>query len=542
MYNQGYQPGNGAPEYPPYSQYPQNGSAWYAPMPGNTSPAAAKGKAARKGGGSGNGRRPRKRKSFKWQLIKFLLILVLLVGAAAGIYITKVQSDIRPYRSVFLDNISIDGINLSGMTWEEGSSAVWAQAREKQGSWKVRLKNSAGSYKDITAETLGISFDPSAALEEAWTIGHDVNPLRRKTIFELRDEINQMKGSSAEFYSMQQSANTAPIDEILDTLERMAYIEPQDAVLLDFNPDDAVNPFVFQDERMGQRLDTTAVKEEILEMVQTFQSGEILLEPELIPPAVTKADLKKTVSLRYRAVTPIDKSSTENRTENIRIAFRKINGLKITDGSRFSFNKVVGKRTEKNGFLTALEYAYGELVDGWGGGVCQASTTVYLAAIQSGLTITERHQHSNVVSYTKQGQDATVSDTKGRELDFGFKNTSGGTIYISAHVVQDSSNKNRLLCEVRIYGLSLENTKYELESEMVQNLPIPAETEIIEDKNATYVTYVDEQKVIEGMEGSIWDTYLCTIVDGVQVDRKKLYTDTYKNRKQRIYVGVTPRW
>lgn len=538
MYDQGYQQGNGSSQYPPYSQYPQNGSAWYAPMPGNAQPGTAK----RKTGRNGGGRNPRKRKSFKWQLIKFLLILILLVGAAAGIYIFKVQSDVRPYQAVFLDNISIDGINLSGMTWEEGSSAVWAQAREKQGSWRVRLRNAAGSYKDITAETLGITFDPSAALEEAWAIGHDVNPQKRRTIFELNDEINQMKGSSRDFYSMQQSANTAPIDEILAMLENAAYVEPQDAVLLGFNPDDTVNPFSFQNERMGQRLDTTAVKEQILDMVHTFQSGEILLEPELIPPQVTKADLQKTVALRYRAVTPIDKSSTENRTQNIRIAFSKINGLKITDGSRFSFNKVVGKRSEKNGFLGALEYAYGELVEGIGGGVCQASTTVYLAAIQSGLTITERKPHSNPVSYTKQGQDATVNDTKGHEMDLGFKNTSGGTIYLSAHVIQDKSNKNRLLCEVRIYGLSLENTRYELESELVQNLPIPDEADIIEDKKATYVTYVGEEKVFEGKEGSIWDTYLCTITDGVQVDRKKISTDTYPNRKKKIYVGVTPQW
>lgn len=83
-------------------------------------------------------------------------------------------------------------------------------------------------------------------------------------------------------------------------------------------------------------------------------------------------------------------SSTEERTNNIRVAFSKINGLIIPDGGKFSFNGVVGRRTEKNGFYKAIEYAYGTEVWGIGGGVCQASTTMYLAAIQAGLNITNR--------------------------------------------------------------------------------------------------------------------------------------------------------
>ena len=76
----------------------------------------------------------------------------------------------------------------------------------------------------------------------------------------------------------------------------------------------------------GQRLDVTAVKEQILEMVSTLQSGEILLETTPIAPTVTVAELEKNVELRYRATTAISKNSTEDRTNNIRVAFERING------------------------------------------------------------------------------------------------------------------------------------------------------------------------------------------------------------------------
>lgn len=491
--------------------------------------------------GRGNGR-PRKKHSYRWQMIKLLLIVLVLAAAVGGIYVWKTQADVRPYTSVFLDNIYVDGINLAGMTWEEGNTAVYQQINEHINSWYVRLENEAGEYKDITAQTLGISRDPSSALEAAWAIGHETSAAERKTIFELKNEIDAASQTTNEFSSVEQDGDTTQIDGILDTLAKAAYVAPQDAAVLSFNPDNTSNPFSFQREVVGKQLNVDALREQILSMVETFTTGEVLIKPDDIQPSVTVADLQKYYSLRFRAVTPIDSHSTDARNDNIRVAFSKINGLVVEDGGKFSFNKVVGKRNETNGFFRAFEYSYGELVTGWGGGVCQASTTVYLAAVQAGMTITDHTAHSTPVSYTDMGKDATVSDTKGHEVDFGFKNSSGSKIYMTAHVITDPSNSKRYLCEVRIYGLELGTTSYTLETEIVEKLPKPTEPEIIEDTKAKYVTYTDEEKtVIEASEGYVVDTYLCTYVDGAQTNRTKIATSTYKNRAARIYVGVTPR-
>lgn len=56
----------------------------------------------------------------------------------------------RPYLNVFLDNVSVDGIDLSGLTWAEGSQLVWDHVNQKQNGWYVRLRNTNGQYKDIT--------------------------------------------------------------------------------------------------------------------------------------------------------------------------------------------------------------------------------------------------------------------------------------------------------------------------------------------------------------------------------------------------------
>lgn len=102
------------------------------------------------------------------------------------------------------------GISLSGKTWAEGSQLVWDQVNAKQNGWYVRLKNTAGEYKDITAATLGISFDPTAALEQAWAIGHDTDPNRRKSIFDLKEEIEQAKKSTTSFPARSKARTPRP--------------------------------------------------------------------------------------------------------------------------------------------------------------------------------------------------------------------------------------------------------------------------------------------------------------------------------------------
>ncbi|NLO85741.1 MAG: hypothetical protein GX096_09990 [Clostridiales bacterium] len=557
MYNQGFttknqsnQPASYQPAgYQPAGyQQPSSGQnpaqSWYQTPPQTQPQPRAKRQKQVRGGGSsgGNGQKPKKKRSFKWQLVKFLLILIVLAGAAVGGYLWKTQSEVRPYQNIFLDNIYVDGIELSGKSWAQGSQLVWDHVNAKQNGWYVRLKTSSGLYNDITAGTLGIAFDPTAALSQAWAIGHNLSGAEQKDIFALQDEITKAKSTRYEFSSAQQSADTTPIDSILQTLEAAAYRAPQNASISEFAPDNTSNPFIFVQEVYGQSLDTTQIKEQILYMVHNLESGEILLEPVWIAPAVTVADLQKTVALRYRAITAISSSSTEERTENIRVAFRKLNGVVIKNGDRLSFNKVVGTRTMANGFYGAIEYAYGEEVMGVGGGVCQASTTLYMAAIQAGMTITKRSPHSNPVNYTLLGLDATVNDMRGHEVDFAFKNGSGAPVYVTAHVIQGTS-KRSLLAEVCIYGADLGSTSYELESVTVETIPKIEEAVYKEDKNGEYATYTDEQvRTVKGREGYISETYLCTYEDGVQVARTMVSRDTYEARADVYRVGVIDRY
>ena len=101
--------------------------------------------------------------------------------------------------------------------------------------------------------------------------------------------------------------------------------------------------------------------------------------------------------------------SPSNRIHNIKAGISKYNGLIIKQGKEFSFNKYLGDVDAANGFLPELVIKRDGLVPEFGGGLCQVSSTVFRAAMNAGLPVTARRNHSFAVSYyTPQGTDATI--------------------------------------------------------------------------------------------------------------------------------------
>ena len=124
----------------------------------------------------------------------------------------------------------------------------------------------------------------------------------------------------------------------------------------------------------------------------------------------------------------------ENRVSNIMLSISVISGTKLSFGEEFSFNKITGRKSEGRGYKYAPVLIDGEKSYGLGGGVCQVSSTIYIAAKNAGLEITERHNHSESVAYAPKGMDAAV--VYGVK-DMKFKNNLGDDIYIYVWVEND---------------------------------------------------------------------------------------------------------
>ncbi len=129
------------------------------------------------------------------------------------------------------------------------------------------------------------------------------------------------------------------------------------------------------------------------------------------------------------------KGRTPSQIHNVVLATRRINNVVIQPGQVFSFLKTVGPWTADCGYQKAPVSYDGELVRSWGGGVCQASTTLYNAALLAGLEIVERHRHHWPARYAPLGRDAAVAYS---DIDLRFRNNLPRPVRIVASVEGDS--------------------------------------------------------------------------------------------------------
>ena len=124
--------------------------------------------------------------------------------------------------------------------------------------------------------------------------------------------------------------------------------------------------------------------------------------------------------------------SPENRMHNINVGAAKYQGIVIAPEEEFSFNKHLGTVDEAAGYLPSYVIKNKKIITEYGGGLCQVSTTIFRAALNAGMEITERRNHSYAVDYYgKPGLDATIYPPK---PDFKFKNNTGHHVLIQYRI------------------------------------------------------------------------------------------------------------
>jgi vancomycin resistance protein YoaR len=142
--------------------------------------------------------------------------------------------------------------------------------------------------------------------------------------------------------------------------------------------------------------------------------------------------------------------SITNRIYNISLAASKFKGVLIAPGATLSFNDTIGDVSDLSGYKQAYIIKDGRTILGDGGGVCQVSTTLFRAALNAGLPITERAAHAYRVGYYEQdsppGLDATVYSPS---PDLKIKNDTPGYI-----LIQPTVNTKSAMLTFDIYGTS----------------------------------------------------------------------------------------
>lgn len=240
---------------------------------------------------------------------------------------------------------------------------------------------------------------------------------------------------------------TVDIDEIYQEI----YKEPENATL------DPANNYQVKESVTGIEFD----KENARKVLEEAEEGStVTIELIREEPEITAADLRERLFSDKLAVYSTRVTGTENRKDNIRLATEKCNGAILLSGDIFSYNDMVGEQTAETGYKLATATADGgEIVQAYGGGICQVSSTIFAAALYANLDIKERWEHEYVSNYIAAGMDAAVAWDI---LDFKICNNKEYPIRIDIAYIGD-------ILTVEIWGTKTDDAIVKIDTETVDN-------------------------------------------------------------------------
>ncbi len=269
----------------------------------------------------------------------------------------------------------------------------------------------------------------------------------------------------------------------------------------------------------GEKIDEEKLTADIRSSLSSG-GGAVIARYIDVEPRYYKKDLEKNVFLRAEFFTSFS-GSKEGRVNNIKLATNRFGGVTLYPDQVLSFNDLVGKRDSENGFLSAKVIIGGKYVDGVGGGVCQVSTTLYNAALLSGLEIVEQHRHTLAVSYVEKSFDAMVSYGY---ADLKIKNPFDFPVFLTGETIGDKLT-------FKIFGAK-QTDKVERES-VVTKIIEPEMQTVTTDKLAS-----NEKRVVVFPKcGYESEGYLIITSDGVKT-RRFLRKDEYKKVDGITEVGI----
>lgn len=465
-----------------------------------------------------------------------------------------------------LNNVSIMGIDVSNMSKEKAKEAVTEVINTKMQEELILKKDDYET--SLNANQINAQFDIDTAVNEAYNIGRDGNIITNnygilgtwlfgkniecnfnfdeeslnKKIDDIssklpgavvqnsyyiedeeliivkgtpgisirKDELKENILSKIKDVNKKYDIVTIPTEEVepdeinLEQIRNEIYKEPQDAYV-------SKNPTTVHTHVNGVDF---AISMEEAQKILEEDKEEYVIPLKITIPDKTLEDLGEeafpdelgTYTTRYDP-------TNLNRSNNISISAKKIDGTIVMPGETFSYNQVVGERTIAEGYKEAGAYAGGKVVQDVGGGICQTSSTLYNAALYANLEIVDRSNHQFLTSYVSAGRDATVA---WGSIDFHFKNNRTYPIKIEA------SAENGV-CTMSIYGIK-EETEYEVVIQSVVLSYIPYTTKYENDDTLEEGKEVVEQS---GYTGCTSEAYKILKLNGEVVSKTLLSKDTY---------------
>ncbi len=447
----------------------------------------------------------------------YLYVTALLVSALLAVF-PGVEAQAKDLEDgVIKTGIYADSIELSGMTKEEAKKAIEDYVASLM-EVEITLLATDGNAVTTTPGALGMQWANQELVDEAVTLGTEGNVVQRyKALTDLQRE--------NKIYDIQFSLDEEAVRALVE-----GECTKFDVGVVNYSLVRENDAFRIVDGKTGYGVDVETSVSKIMTYMESewnHEPAEIALEVTVKEPEGSEEILSKVKDIIGTSTTSFATSGS-SRSANVTNGCNLINGITLYPGEEFSTYQAIAPFTTDNGYYLAGSYLNGQVVESLGGGICQVSTTLYNAVLQAELEVTERHNHSMIVTYVDPSADAAIAESSGK--DFKFVNNLDYPIYIEGFVSDDKH------ITFNIYGVETREAgrvvTYESKILSVTN----PDTEMIYTDPAQPVGYVSAvQSAHIGYKAELWKV---VTVNGVEESRTQVNSSSYKMTPRSVTIGV----
>lgn len=441
----------------------------------------------------------------------FCIGLVSFVIGTSGI-----QSHAKEENKI-LPGIYMEDISLEGKTAKEAREEL-SKYVEELSQKEISLVVVGGNVVTILPADIGFYWANPEVLDEAATIGQQGNVVQRYKAAKDLEHQNVV-------YQFDFDFDRELASQVLTEQCSSFNMEAMDATLSREN-----DTFVIHPGQTGEVVDMEAAEK----LLEQFFDGSWEREAASLELPVTKSEPRGTEEELAKVKDVLGtfstsfKSSGPSRSANVKNGCELINGTTLYPGDEFSTYEAVAPFSEANGYYMAGSYLNGQVVDSLGGGICQVSTTLYNAVLLSELEVTERHNHSMIVSYVDPSADAAIAESSGK--DFRFVNNLDVPIYIEGYITEDKQ-----IC-FTIYGMETRDSGHQVRYESEVTSKTYPDSEVIYASESLPVGSVSVQSAHIGYTANLWKV---VTENGTEVSREKINSSSYKVAPRTATVGVS---
>ncbi|MGI6168652.1 MAG: VanW family protein [Christensenellales bacterium] len=446
--------------------------------------------------------------------IVVIVVVLVLTGALSG-------AEFDPEQAAIPANVRVNGVDVGGMTKAEAKLAVADTDEEKMESLTIvyqidqeTVEFGPGDFK--------VSSDLDEVLQTAVMLGREEDAQQRS---ESSRKLREGGVDLTTSLLVDEGSLKQAVTELAQTQFNKDAIEPY----VTLRPDENTR-FAYHEGANGREVDVEALVAKTVDHVKSGERTAIVVDYHTIQPAKAMEDLYAETEFIAAYTTSFAGNGLDvaNRVFNVAKATEAVDAKIIGAGETFSVNDALGPRTEANGWKAAAGIEDGTTTQQYGGGICQASSTLFVAALKSEVTVVSRTRHSWPVSYVPAGMDATIN-TGGPDLL--LRNDKSTPVYLFAKV--DSYNKT---LTVAFYGTPLEDGKtIEITAQKLSEVAPPDPKVILDEKMASNTRAIIKKE----RAGCVAETYKTVYdADGNQISEpEKIYTTTYPAFQGEYYAG-----